>query len=566
MAANRHVRASDLRIGWVFLNRPSAVVCVLPKPWRPRDQNEVDANPSKQPKACAPLRGGRKIEGEERTIWYCFQGDVLKVDSGHAGAPKERSNEKEADVLAALADHAERPEGDKAGPEEFEGGEEFDEDDNTDRSDDEREQARRLFQVWRHYRKTDGAASSDSQDYHAAMIQLLDTAKCREWANALRLQPDPLFRAQVAARYVDVLHKESRHLRRGYVIRAEHLRTPRGRITPVSAALSDVNGLPSVHCTYEDFASDVPLYRVLVTALRCAGSIVTEAACGGRGGDSDVVRKAGALKQQLCEIEPYSVAQARSAAQHIRLHATHELRWHDALQLAKAVLNVWAPTLANNNDADPTPELSILTAKLWEDIITEALSSAGAGQVLDRADEGLRIQQPWPRKHAGKYRCDVIAKIQERWKILDAKYTLVKPLLWKNSEDWHRKYAAVSVAHTRQLFAYGILWKDSSGGNLLAKDKESALRDVGVVYLLPEDDSASVSGAPARMRAAPWALSVGGLCDRDDLRLYVVEMRFPPVDKCMPKAQRVSNEGLTVFLREVGGALKDELARDPAEN
>lgn len=521
-SAGHCLRASDLRIGWVFLRDldPRAVVCVLPKPWRPHPAPPV-----------ATLLEGKEVDGTKP--WYCFQGDVLW--SGSEQAP--------AGVLEKLIEYSRKEVSEAEKRRVKKEAQARDEDQGDADDQDDRAQARRLFQA-APFRATEQGVgrSTKSPNYLQALIRLLDRARPAEWEDALRFRPDPLFRESVAARYVHVLAKAAQHMRRGYLERRDWLGTPRGRIVAASAGRSDESGEPFVVCDYNEFSTDTPLHRVLVSALRLAAGIVSDQDQPGE----ELLRTAMQLRYQLQDVAFFPPAVARRIAMGLRLTPGQRGRWAAPLRLALAVLHTWAPTGADEDDPDPTPDLTIPSASLWERIISESLKTQKNAFLYERDetqleedddadDEGgndlwaplykddRRIKPPWSFVGARRFRADIIVEVAEenakRAVILDAKYTRPK------SDRKNRP--VVPVAHSRQLFAYGMLWQKPESVDKI---------DVGLVYLAAggvtkatllaaRKDGTQPEFGPVPF-SGPTTLNRSPAC-------YVCEMPFPNFDSCL---------------------------------
>lgn len=263
------------------------------------------------------------------------------------------------------------------------------------------------------------------------------------------------------------------------------------------------------------------------------------------------MRRAAALRHQLADIAALPVPQARSQAMWLRLLPSERLRWAPALRLALAVLNDWSPLAEQEHNRDDAFDVSIRTDRLWETLIAEALETAKprvkvtighrrgvAADLLKKKRKWLQVTQPWELSGA-PFASDLIAEFVEtpatkpwRYVIVDAKYLRI-PVGTVPFKPEQRKY--VPVEQTRQVFAYGALWRD--------KDKNGKCRDstvdVALVYLgrgaeepeqSPQDD---VTKKPHLLQLDQEN------CQKkrfDGLTLYVLEMPFPAVSDCASRS------------------------------
>ncbi len=548
-----YLRASDLRIGWVFLTlqRERAVVCVLPKPWLPPERSLGGVVTAENMRKFMP-------PGESRPVYYCYQGEVIECI--------ENSEDEVRRVLWNLhsyvdAEHHEKPDEElellaaEAGM-----------------TLSEIRATRRLFSSSRKparetsepEREAPGnEPKPETVDLQAALIRLLDTARPKEWLDALAFQTDPMFRHAVARHYVEVLGAVAQHMRRGYIERRERLTSPRGRVVAASAGRSEATGEPSIVCDYNDFEKDLPLHRVLVSALNVAVAVLGE-----NGASQDGLNEAYALRHQVDGIASYPRPMARATASQLRLTPSQVDRWHRPLQLARAVLSEWSPT-DRDDHADDTPDLTIPSASLWERIISKTLQAEGYVTLGDDPDEDdrhahKRVDPPWGIKHARSFRCDIVvdapSKTEARHVVLDAKYITLMP--------FRREYPPViPVAHVRQLFAYGLLWRPKKSDDKSQAEPMSR-RDVGLVYVLspaetadpktpllrwvqqmPADDA---NDAPVRYNGAPFVFD-SNVEATGWPRLYALAMSFPTPSNC----ERV--EDLNAYYRSLGKKWRERL-------
>lgn len=572
-----YIRASDLRIGWVFLRDAKAVVCVLPKPWRTGASG-----------GATQLIDGGTLAQDGRRLWFCHQGDVLKTTvrgDGDEAADRvalQKALEELDKYTAMKVTPAEKKRRTQQHARGHARGVDADEDEDDEDDDDRSVFARRLFSASPATAAAEGKEPPQrSLSDQAALLRLLARGAPQEWTDALQFQPDPLFRKAIAAQFVTELRHVASHLRRGYIERRDRLSTPRGRIVTHAAATSYDNGDPSVVCDYNDFDQDTPLHRVVVTALRVAALVLRQDGETGGQPQADAAR----LQHLLASIEPYPLAIARTTAARLRLPRLLVPRWQRPLRLAVAVLNTLAP-LGGDPNADPTPDLSIPAASLWEALIEKSLKLANV--TLLREKEGCfeddahpyfgplpcdhrRIEPPWAISGARRFRADLIVALPvskdrqlgswtQRYVILDAKYMYIK----KSPGD--AKLKPVPVAQLRQVFAYGMLWRPLPVPEV---SETSVVADVGLVYLghgaeptelLPivrGDNEIEVKRRPVPFHNRDRSADNQHPSVREPA-LYALAMPFPTAE---PHCG--SDAALEAFLRTCGEGLRERLERRP---
>ena len=565
MGAAVYLRASDLCIGWVFpriLGRRT-VVCVLPKPWLPHAEVTRPAAQKLGPDQLLK----RRVDVEGAWLYYCFQGEVLDCGAiAKPGTPADESEEV-SEVLNKLHEYATaelkpkprrwfEPDSDEA--EELE--DEFDADARA---------TKRLFASSHKPRSAVDAKPHelDGRALQAALIRLLNKARPNEWMEALAFQTDPLFRLAVAQHYVSALAEVASRMRRGYIERRELLTSPRGRVVASSVGRSEATGEPSIICEYNDFEKDLPLHRVLASALIIATVALTK-----DDENSELLTQAYRIRHQLEGIATLPRTTAHAVAKQLRLTPAQRLIWQRPLQLARAVLADWSPTSADA-DPDDTPDLTIPSASLWERIIAHTLKTDAQLRVLDggKLDGGKpdprKLSQPWKTSSYG-FRADLI--VQRRGQpsgadiILDAKYTT----LWRPS---NRQTPVVPVAHTRQLFAYGLLWRKlpteektltTEEKTLTAEERTLTARDVGLVYVAPPAGRATKpqltwipegQTEPYDYQGPSLSTIKDGSWNNTWPRLFVLAMAFPTPGDC------ASDAALQSYNKDVGEKWRERL-------
>jgi 5-methylcytosine-specific restriction enzyme subunit McrC len=111
----------------------------------------------------------------------------------------------------------------------------------------------------------------------------------------------------IASWFVSALEKLLRAgLASGYRPRSDVLRLARGRIDPLPTMRLMTRGIPAMHCSYEEFDSDIPLNRILrAAALAVSSSAVLQ---------WQLRRRARTLTEQLPEVGPLQPGDLGAAA------------------------------------------------------------------------------------------------------------------------------------------------------------------------------------------------------------------------------------------------------------
>ncbi len=528
MPADIYLRASDLCIGWVYPNvrGQRVAVCVLPKPWRGVAESQK-STPLVSP---AVLAARMSVSTANVALYYCFQGEVL-TSACAAGGDSETVDAAKAlfhELHGYATSESKRP--DRRRPRRT------DDEEPPDEESGDALAVRRLF-VSSHKPKDPLPVSSNldqaaprGNDLQAALIRLLTRAKPREWLKALSFQTDPIFRESVAEHYVRELHKVALKMRRGYLERRERLQSPRGRVVASSVGRSEATQEPSIVCEFNDFERDLPLHRVLASALSIAIGVLGET----DDRDESALDCAYGVRRIQEGIAVYPRPMARGSAERLRLPASLRQTWQTPLDLARAVLAERSPTGAET-DPDDTPDLTVPSASLWERIIVATLIAGGFHTIgePDEADSeeddqplsagSRRIAPPWKLKNAGCFRCDIVVRRKQAADlILDAKYTTLYP--YKDRER------IIPVAHTRQVFAYGVLWHAQRPYHSPNEPTNEGHTDVGLVYVM----------RPGNEDEVGWLLREKHPIDPTHIpgpSLFVLEMGFPAAINCASASQ-----------------------------
>src|SRR5690606_5232682 len=242
---------------------------------------------------------------------------------------------------------------------------------------------------------------------------------------------------------------------------------------------------------FDAFTEDLPLFRVLATALERVVSFSAPAQVLGTAfGISELRERAVRLRRKLSGVVSLPPRRALHTAQNLRLERLNR-RWEPALRLAALLLSgmeyVPAPWREHTYDGI---ELSIPTAQLWEELVWLALATnPGFARVVNgnRPGDQLDAPAPWRRLDAtdalAPSRPDVVAvtgAIPPRVRCIDAKYKLLDTP------------GLPGRAGLYQVFAYSHLLRTAEGSGLPSR--------CALVY--PCTGSAEVIGRYARERLA----------------------------------------------------------------
>lgn len=226
--------------------------------------------------------------------------------------------------------------------------------------------------------------------------------------------------------FVEAVEAERHDIRRGYVAVTQPLAAVRGRILTEGLVRHVATRTMTLLCAFDELTEATPLFRVLLTALRCVAAAGQPASPFDKmEGFSQVSLRAVALTHQLTGIRPFAVAEAARCARTIRLNRATR-RWQEALDLATFILREQEllPGAASGKRSAAF-SLKIVTPTLWEQILKEALDAPEQGlQVVPRGEQ--RTLTPWSRL-GNNSRPDLLVRAtnSKRLWCIDAKYKLL---------------------------------------------------------------------------------------------------------------------------------------------
>lgn len=240
--------------------------------------------------------------------------------------------------------------------------------------------------------------------------------------------------------FVEAVEAERHDIRRGYVAVAQPLTAVRGRILTEGLVRHVATKTMTLLCAFDELTEATPLFRVLLTALRCVAAAGTPASPFDKmQGFSQVSLRAVALTHQLAGIRPFAVAEAARCARTIRLNRATR-RWQEALDLATFILREQEllPGAASGKRSAAF-SLKIVTPTFWERILEEALHDPKQDLQVVRRE----TCKPWSGLGFHS-RPDLLVQSADQLWCIDAKY---KPLV--NDKP--------SKADQYQMFAYSHL-------------------------------------------------------------------------------------------------------------
>lgn len=309
---------------------------------------------------------------------------------------------------------------------------------------------------------------------------------------------------------VEAIEAQLHDIRRGYVPVTASVGAVRGRLLSDGLVRHIACRETRLSCRFDELTDAVPLYRILVTALRC---IAIEGRPGAPFGHERAFQHLGArssvLLQQLSAVRPLARVEALRALSCLRL-TRFERRWQRALDLAGLVLRADElapqPSAAERSTAF---SLEIVTPTFWEAVLRAALETLGSDHVVRLSQSAATSHQPWAGL-GGTSRPDIMLGVDGRLWCIDAKYKRLGP------------GGQPSKADQYQLFAYSHL----------ARHPEHAEPDVCVLAYPCHD-------APRRSRHVRNPAAAA-------LSLFILHLPFPS------PAQVQSPAGWRAYLETCG--------------
>lgn len=245
--------------------------------------------------------------------------------------------------------------------------------------------------------------------------------------------------------FLQAIEAQAHDIRRGYVPVTASLGAVRGRLLGDGLVRHVACREMRLACRFDALTEATPLFRVLVTALRCVAS---DGLPGGPFGQERVFRdlgvRSGVLLQQLSAVRPLARGEAPRVLSSIRLNR-FERRWQHALDLARLVLRAEALAPRPRSTARSTAfSLKIVTPTFWEEVLRASLPFAAGGDVALVPRTAAVSRPPWAGL-GGTSRPDIMVAVGSLVWCIDAKYKRLAP------------EAQPSKADQYQLFAYSHL-------------------------------------------------------------------------------------------------------------
>jgi hypothetical protein len=216
-------------------------------------------------------------------------------------------------------------------------------------------------------------------------------------------------------RFVEELRPLVGFLRQNYLRQVERTSSLRGRITGRGMLYHASTGSLELECEFEDFTTNIPLYRVIVTAL----SVVQGQTQSSIAEVWNLQRDAKLLGMNLAHIQTYTLNQAAYIGDRLKLNRLEQARWKIPLTLAMAILKGHGLFEIGNKQQHQTLVWNINTAKdIWEPLMFSStknvLAGLGKSDIFcvsrSRAQVGLEILHPWKNNpHSPHQRSSTIA-------------------------------------------------------------------------------------------------------------------------------------------------------------
>ena len=334
-----------------------------------------------------------------------------------------------------------------------------------------------------------------------------------------RTSHNPILEAFIKKRFVDETIDVMKYLKSNYIKVTERTQSLRGSITSRGmlqfAATKSVN----LECEFEEFTTNIPLYRVIISALHLVKntphSKLTQT--------WNLQRDAHSILSHLAHIPPLHPKIALNAARTIRLNRLERKRWKGPLELAVAVLEQKSVIL-DENPQEKGYAWHINTATdIWEHLLHNSARYVLTRHSVDafclspkeqRMHPHVNISNPWhgveSKRDTSRTSPDLLMFDGRKLICWDAKY---------------KQTSSPSRADQYQIFSYSHLVTLNRIGQQLP------IKQVALVY---PDTNFSTSVDYVR-GPTPEGNSEPSESGRDgqvlDVRLNILKMPFPmPTD------------------------------------
>ena len=247
-------------------------------------------------------------------------------------------------------------------------------------------------------------------------------------------QKNSILHLFVMKQLVDEIKPLMRHLRASYLRVAERSSSLRGRITGNGMLQYASTGSTELECEFEEFTTNIPLYRVIITAL----SVVQNHPENRTSSLWNLGKEAQQIRIKLNHIRPYNVRQAIHVARQLRLNSLERQRWWRPLELAVSILKREGMELQNTSNMNGFVWNINTATEIWEEITLAGAKAAvklgtsprsfciGQGEKRD----DVEIFDPWAKtegeNHAnGAIRPDIILHDGQDLHCWDSKYKFI---------------------------------------------------------------------------------------------------------------------------------------------
>ena len=281
----------------------------------------------------------------------------------------------------------------------------------------------------------------------------------------------PLMQLFTMKQFVDATKPIVQHLRANYLRKVERTSSLQGRITGRGMVQYTSTASTELECEFEDFTTNIPLYRIIITALFMVQNHNKNAATE----IWNLQRDAKQIRTKLNHIRPYSVQQALHIGSQLRLNRLERNRWEKPLKLALAILQHQGLELEKTTHVQGFVWDINTATQIWETLTLNAAKSAVSTLNSENAfcigpkeqQIGLEIYNPWMKETKGS----------------EKKNGMIQPdILFydgANMHCWDAKYKIIGKSGTRddyyQMFAYSHLVAFKSGKDILHPTKLALL-------------------------------------------------------------------------------------------
>ncbi len=211
---------------------------------------------------------------------------------------------------------------------------------------------------------------------------------------------NPILEAFIKKRFVDETISLMKYLKSNYIKATERTQSLRGSITSLGMLQFAARKSVNLECEFEEFTTNVPLYRVIISALHLVKntpqSKLTQT--------WNLQRDAHSILSHLAHIPPLHPKIALNTARTIRLNRLERKRWNGPLKLAVAVLEQKSVVLGENPQEKGYAWHINTATDIWEHLLYDSAKSVLARHNVDafcltpkqqRLHPYVNISNPW---------------------------------------------------------------------------------------------------------------------------------------------------------------------------